>query len=199
MDMTEEPRSAPWDFALMMATVGLLAALGAQSVVGTAYVWWVQRGTPDWSSGPGYAAYVDLMNAIAAPLLVALIVAIGLCVPKRVFARRTLVAVSACMVALGATMGLVAHSVVAGLTAYLLAAAVLQVVVAIMTLVASGGLTYLTEGHGRKLGSALLHLGFIVFALVVVALQDSPLMLPVFFASALLLVGGSALSFYARG
>jgi hypothetical protein len=48
-------------------------------------------------------------------------------------------------------------------------------------------------------GDARVHLGFILSTLVVVALQDSPLMLPVVFAGALLLAGGSAMSFYARG
>ena len=42
-----------------------------------------------------------------------------------------------------------------------------------------------------------LHLGFLIFAIVVVALQKSTLMLPVFFASFALAGVGMALSFYA--
>jgi hypothetical protein len=83
---------------------------------------------------------------------------------------------------------------------YLAAAALLQTVVVGVTLARGGGITYLTEGRGRRLGSALLHLGFIVFCFVVVALQGSPaVMLPVFFVSAILLAAGSAMSFYSRG
>jgi hypothetical protein len=40
-------------------------------------------------------------------------------------------------------------------------------------------------------------MGFLLFALVVVALQDSAWMLPVFYASATFIMGGTVLSFYA--
>lgn len=183
----------------MMLTVALLAALGAQSLIGTLYVWWAQRTIEGWLQSPGYAAYVSLMNAVAAPLVAGIVVVLGLCVPKRLFARRTLLAASAALVAAGLLTGAVARSVQSGLAAYLLAAAALQAVVAALTLARGGGVRYLTEGRVRHLGSALLHLGFIVFCLVVVALQDSALMLPVFALSALLLAVGSAMSFYGRG
>ncbi len=48
-----------------------------------------------------------------------------------------------------------------------------------------------------KTGSGVLHMGFLLFALVVVSLEQSPLMLPVFTLSALLIVAGTAMSFYA--
>jgi hypothetical protein len=198
------PKKAPsrvragWDFTLMLLTVVLLAGLGAQSLVGTMYVWWAQRATPGWLEGAGYARYVALMNAIAAPLVVGLVVVIGLCVPKRIFERNTLLAVSGGLVALGVAWAAATGSVQNGMAAYLATAAALQVVVVVLTFQRTGAVAYLTEGR-RRLGSALLHLGFIVFCLVVVALQTSAYMLPVFFLSAVLLAGGSALSFYARG
>ena len=68
----------------------------------------------------------------------------------------------------------------------------------VLTLAGAGGLAYITEGRLAKAGSGLLHLGFIVFALVMVALQTSPLMMPAFMLSGVLLTGGSAMSFYAR-
>jgi hypothetical protein len=40
-------------------------------------------------------------------------------------------------------------------------------------------------------------MGFLLFALVVVALQDSPWMLPVFYGSAAFIMVGTVLSFYA--
>ncbi len=199
LPLPAEPRSRrAWDFVLMMLTVVLLAALGAQSLVGTLYVWWAQRTIPGWLEGPGYASYVALMDAIAAPLVAGIVVVLGLCVPKRLFERRTLLAVSAGLVALGVVWGLAGRSLQNGMAVYLAAAAGLQTVVVALTFARSGGLTYLTEGRGRRLGSALLHLGFIVFCLVVVAFQSSVLMLPAFALSALLLGGGSAMSFYAR-
>jgi hypothetical protein len=85
-----------------------------------------------------------------------------------------------------------------GLGVYLLAAGAFQLVVLVLTMAGSARLEYLTQGHLVRIGSGLLHLGFIVFAYVVVSLQESPWMLPVFWASAGLLTVGSAMSFYGR-
>ena len=200
-DETARPvRSAAgtWDFALMVATVGLLGALGAQSLFGTLYAWWEYRADPAWESSGGYGAFIDVMNAVAAPLVIALVLVMGLCIPKRLFSRRALLMVSVAMVAAGALAGALSGSAATGLTVYLCAAGLIQVAVVALTLSGAEGLTYLSRGRLVKAGSGLLHLGFIGFAIVVVALQRSPLMLPVFYASATLLAGGSALAFYAR-
>jgi hypothetical protein len=186
-----------WDFFLVMLTVGLLGALGAQSLFGTLYSWWAYRTQPNWEQ-VGYAGFVGLMNAVAAPLVVALVIVMGLCVPRRLLQRRTLVVASTAMVALGVAVWLVSGSLALGLGVYLGAAALIQVAVVALTLAGAAGLGYLSQGRMAKAGSGLLHLGFIVFAIVVVALQRSPLMLPVFALSSLLLVGGSAMAFYAR-
>jgi hypothetical protein len=69
--------------------------------------------------------------------------------------------------------------------------------VVVMTMAGVRGPSYLTEGRLTKTGSGLLHLGFIVFAIVVVALQKSPMMTPVFWLSAVLVTAGTALAFYA--
>ena len=37
------PQHRGWDFALIVLTVALLAALGVQSIAGTGYAWWVGR------------------------------------------------------------------------------------------------------------------------------------------------------------
>src|SRR5690606_36069290 len=72
----------PWDFALMVITVVLLAGLGLQSFVGTLYSWWAYRTQPAWEL-TGHAGFVATMNVIAAPMLLGLVVVMGLCVPKR--------------------------------------------------------------------------------------------------------------------
>ena len=194
----DDIRQRTWDFALAALTVVVLGLLGVQSFVGTGYVWWAEKSIPEWETGAGYAAYVTLMNAIAAPLIVVLAVAMGLCVPKRLFARRPLVAVSSAMVAAGVVAGYVMHSLADGLAVYLALAALIQVAVVALTIAGVRGPSYLTEGRLTKTGSGLLHLGFLLFALVVAALQKSPWMLPVFSASALLSIVGTALSFYAN-
>lgn len=185
-----------WDFVLMVATLVFLGALGVQSIVGTGYAWWAERSIANWEQA-GYAGYAALMNAVAAPFVVGLVVVLGLCVPKRVLSRTALLVVSAGLVLAGVVGSVATRSLSTGLGVYLVLASLLQAAVVVMTLFGAGPLTYLTEGRLVKTGSGLLHMGFLVFALVVVALQQSPWMLPVFALSALLIVGGTVLSFYA--
>jgi hypothetical protein len=194
----DDIRQRTWDFTLTVITVALLALLGAQSFIGALAVWRAINTVPGWQQGPGYAAYVATMNAIAAPTIMALVVVMGLCVPKRLFARQVLLWVSAGMVAVGVITGLVTRDLATGLAVYLLLAAAIQLAVVVMTVAGVRGPTYLTEGRLTKAGSGLLHLGFIIFAIVVVALQKSPMMLPVFSLSAVLVTLGTGLSFYAN-
>lgn len=196
MSSLDDIRQRTWDFSLTVLTVVLLGSLGVQSFIGTLYVWWAQRTTPGWQQ-VGYAGFVETMNLIAAPQLVALVVVMGLCVPKRLFSRTLLLAVSLAMVVIGVAAWLWTGSAATGLAAYLALAALIQVAVVVLTAVGTKGPSYLTEGRLTKLGSGLLHLGFIVFAIVVAVLQRSSLMIPVFWASTVLIVGGTLLSFYA--
>lgn len=196
MSGVDDIRQRAWDFGLTVVTVALLGSLGTQSFLGTLYVWWAQRTIPGWEQ-TWYAGYVSTMNAIAAPQLVALVIVMGLCVPKRLFARRTLIAVSVLMLVAGLAAGLVSRSLGTAVTVYLALAALIQVAVVALTAAGVRGPSYLTEGRLTKLGSGLLHLGFVAFAIVVAALQRSAFMLPAFWISTVLMVGGSALSFYA--
>jgi hypothetical protein len=137
------------------------------------------------------------MNALAAPQIVLLVVLMGLCVPKRLFSRTALVVVSVLMVFAGLVVWALTGSLATGLALYLALAALIQVAVVALTVAGARAPSYLTEGRLTKTGSGLLHLGFIVFAYVVVALQNSTFMLPVFYTSAVLTTAGTALSFHA--
>jgi len=194
----EDIRQRAWDFTLTIITVVVLASLGIQSFIGTVWVWTAERSVADWGQTVAYTDYISMMNAIAAPQVLALVVVMGLCVPKRLFSRRVLLASSLAMVAVGVAGGIVSGSLGRGLAIYLALAAIIQVAVVVMTVAGVRGPSYLTEGRLTKAGSGLLHLGFIVFAIVVVALQRSALMLPVFWVSAVLVTAGTAMSFYAN-
>jgi len=85
-----------WDYALTVVTVALLGTLGLQSFIGTAYVWWAESVIPGWQIS-GYPDFMLVMNVIAAPQVIALVIVMGLCVPKRLFDRTALVIVSAAM------------------------------------------------------------------------------------------------------
>ncbi|NTU71251.1 MAG: hypothetical protein HGB10_05480 [Coriobacteriia bacterium] len=197
MSTIEEIRQRVWDFWLTIVTVAVLAALGVQSFIGTGYVWWAQRAIPEWEAGPGYAAYVELMNLIAAPLVLVLVLVMGLCVPKRLFSRRALILVSGAMVAAGMIAWAVTGKLETGLAIYLSLAAIIQVAVVVLTVAGVRGPSYLTEGRLTKTGSGLLHLGFVLFGIVVVALQRSSWMMPVFSAAAIFSLVGTVLAFYA--
>ncbi|TLM69749.1 MAG: hypothetical protein FDZ70_09510 [Actinobacteria bacterium] len=189
-------KRSSWDWALTLVTVGLLGSLGAQSLIGTLYAWFATRTVPDWEA-LHYGAFVGAMNAVAAPQVVALVVVMGLCVPKRLFSRGALIAVSAAMVAVGLVAWAASGSMTAGMAVYLALAALIQVAVVVMTVAGAAAPSYLTQGRVAKAGSGLLHLGVVLFTLVVVALQDSAWMLPVFGVSALLILAGTAMSVYA--
>ncbi len=197
MEEPTTPQRIGWDFGLMLATVALLASLGVQSFLGTLYSWWAYRSIPGWEQ-VGQPGFIALMNAIAAPQVVALVVVMGLCVPKRLLQLRALAYASAFMLATGVVVAVVSRDAAAGLTAFLALAALIQVAVVVLTIAGTRAPSYLTEGRLTKTGSGLLHLGFVLFAIVVVALQRSTLMLPVFWASATLSTLGAALSFYAK-
>ncbi len=194
--MMTEIRQRTWDFALTVITVLLLGSLGVQSFIGTLYSWWAQRTIPGWEQ-TGYAGFVQTMNALAAPQLVALIVVMGLCVPKRLFERRVLAGVSLAMLCAGVAVWAVFDSVAAALGAYLSLAALIQVAVVALTVAGARSPSYLTEGRLTKVGSGLLHLGFIMFCFVVAELQRSRFMLPAFALAALAILAGTALSFWA--
>ncbi len=191
------PTRTSWDYVLMVITIALMSSLGIQSLIGTAYSWWSYRSVPGWEQ-LGQPHFVTLMNTVAGPQVIALIVVMGLCVPKRLLSRGALIAASVGMLSLGIATAALTGSITNGLALYLCAAGLVQVLVVVMTVAGSGNLAYLSESRLAKAGSGLLHLGFIVMALVVVALQHSTLMLPVSLLAAALLTVGSALSFYAR-
>jgi len=192
----EDIRQRTWDYGLTILTVVLLASLGVQSFVGTVYVWWAQGSVPGWEQ-VGYADFVARMNAVAAPQLVALVVVMGLCVPKRLFRRTWLLVVSALMLGIGIVTYLSTGSLTTGLSVYLALAALIQFAVVVLTAAGTRGPSYLTEGRLTKLGSGLLHQGFIVLAFAVAGLRGSTWLMPAFWLGTVLIVGGTALSFYA--
>lgn len=194
--MTEPVRHKNWDFALGVITVALLGTLGVQSFLGTLYVWWANSAIPGFEI-TGHGRFVWWMNAIAAPQVVALVVVMGLCVPKRLFDRTLLVAVSGAMIVIGIAAWALTGSFGNGLAVYLALAALIQAAVVVLAVAGARGPSYLTEGRLVRIGSGLLHQGFIGFAFVVVALQRSSFMLPAFWIATALTLLGTLLAFYA--
>lgn len=184
-----------YDFWLVMTTIAVLAAMGLLAFAGTLWTWRAELAEPGWSAGPGYAAYTGTMNALVAPLVAVLIVVLGLCIPRRLFGRQTLWAVSAGVIA-GAALVVPVAGLQAGIAVFLLAAGVLEAVAVVLTVVRPERVSYLKENVLYQVGSAVLHLGFVVLVFDWAAVSPGSGHLALFWVGSGLLVAGTALCFY---
>lgn len=186
-----------YDYALAMATVGLVAAIGLLFVGGTLYTFFAASLDPYWTQSPMYASYVGSMNSYLLPLLVALVLTLGLCIPRRIFTRRALVAVSLTMLVATIALLLVVD-LRAAWTFLLSVAAAVQVAVIIMTALQSKKVNYLQEGFLVRMGSAILHLGFIVLVAAFVLGLGISHQLAAFWVATALIMLGTVMSFYSK-
>jgi hypothetical protein len=182
-------RAVGWDLALVLLTAATLAAFGVLALWGM-FHYKSHAARPDWS----VPAFQEMMNRLAAPLVVLLILWLVLCIPKRLFSRRVLFGYSAGMLALGLAAlphggARFALGVVLALSALLQAA--------ILALVLAGArLRFAGRGLALRAGSSLLHLGIVLFTLDLVALQGSPWHIPLFWLATGLLTAGCIMTFY---
>jgi hypothetical protein len=182
-------RAFGWDLALVLLTAATLAAFGALALWGMFY-YKSHAVQPDWS----VPAFQEMMNRLATPLVVLLILWLVLCIPKRLFSRRVLLAYSAGTLALGLAAlpfggPRFALGLVLGLSALLQSA--------ILALVLAGArLRFTGRGIALRAGSSLLHLGIVLFTFDLVALQGSPWHIPLFWVATGLLSAGCVLTFY---
>jgi hypothetical protein len=182
-------RGVGWDLALVLLTAATLAAFGLLALW-SMFHYKSHALRPDWS----VPAFQEMMNRFAAPLVVLLIVWLVLCIPKRALSRRALLAYSAAVIAAG-VVAIPFRGVRFGLGLVLALSAALQAV--ILGLVLAGArLRFAGQGLALRAGSALLHLGVVLFTYDLVALQGSPWHIPLFWAATGLLTAGCALTFY---
>jgi len=182
-------RAIGWDLALVLLTAATLAAFGALALWGMFY-YKSHAVRPDWS----VPVFQEMMNRLATPLVVLLILWLVLCIPKRLFSRRVLLGYSAGMLVLGLAAlpydgARFALGLVLGLSS-LLQTAILVLVLAGARLRFSG------RGLALRAGSSLLHLGTVLFTFDLVALQGSPWHIPLFWVATGLLTAGCILTFY---
>jgi hypothetical protein len=138
-----------------------------------------------------------MMNKISFPAVALLIIALGMCIPKRVVPREALNRISA--VILGATILLyAARDISWGLGFLLIMAIGVQIISLVLTLLKRGRLVYEKEGHLVQLGSALLHLGIVILILDIALLREHVLHIRIFWISTILVLVGMFLSFYGR-
>lgn len=186
---TRAQRPVSWDLALVLLTAATLASFGVLALWGM-FRYKSHALAPDWS----VPAFQEMMNRLASPFVVLLIVWLVLCIPKRLLSRRALLAYSATVLAAGA-VAIPFGGVRFGLGLVLALSATLQA--AILVLVLGGArLHFAGQGLALRAGSSLLHLGVVLFTFDLVALQGSPWHIPLFWVATALLTAGCVLTFY---
>lgn len=182
-------RGIGWDLALVLLTAATLAGFGVLALWGM-FHYKSHALRPDWS----VPAFQEMMNGLAAPFVVLLIVWLVLCIPKRLLSRRALLAYSAAVLLAG-LLAIPFRGVRFGLGIVLAFSAALQA--GILALVLAGArLRFAGQGLALRTGSSLLHLGVVLFTLDLVALQGSRWHIPLFWVATALLTAGCALTFY---
>lgn len=197
------------DQTLVIATVSILSLLGALCVYGTLYAYFAATADPEWTQTPAYTAYIERMNAMALPLVIALIAVMSLCLPKRFLAPRLLVTVGGLTLAVAAALWFTAGAA-AAVALLLITGTLAQGAVVVMTLLRLRHLHFHHQAFLARLGSSLLHFGVVLFILDVAFLEGRPGTalsgwpeaeswgMAVFWVASILTVIGMASSFYHR-
>lgn len=158
---TSSKRTASLDYYLILATAGVLFALSVICVYGMFYF---KFAALQQLPAQEKIAYMNTMNAVTVPFIIALILILGICVPKRLLPTRWLNIVTVALVAACAAVSFW-QEVKTGLIVVLSASLLLQLVVLGLALAGSKHLRFEKSGYWVRVGSSLIHLGFILFVL----------------------------------
>lgn len=183
------------NFILILITITVLAALGVVFIYGSGYYWVQSIKLAEWRQTLLYEDYVEGMNLAVGPLAVLLVVVLGLCIPKRLFSGLALLQAMGALLAL-TIVGAILFGPRSGLGFLMAAGIIIQMVVIGLTLAGSRRLSYEAQGFYVQIGSALLHLGLIIFLLDFILLGNSPSHLDIFWIATALIGVGMVLCFY---
>ncbi len=186
-------RRLNYDFILILITVGIMFLISILCIGGMFYFKWanLQSVTPAVK-----VAFEGDMNSLLAPLLVALFLTLGLCIPKRLLPTNWLQGFMAVLgiVAIGLYIVWGWREAVLWV---LIISALLQVVVFFLVLIGRP-LNFHYRGYWRRLGSSLIHLGLVIFCLDLFLLHHQALHIRIFWVSAICLFLGMIMAFYAK-
>jgi hypothetical protein len=187
-------RTGSLDYYLILATVGVLFAISVICVYGMFYFKFasLQQLPPAEKM-----AYMNTMNIVIAPFVIALILLLGICVPKRLLPGRQLnwfgAALAVVCTAVSFRLG-----IKAGLMVVLIASLLLQLVVLGMAVAGSKHLHFEKSGYWVRVGSSLIHLGLILFVLDLFLYRHQVLHLILFWVTTGASVLGMLCCFYAQ-
>jgi hypothetical protein len=178
-----------WDIILTLLTSLTLMFYGVLCLYGMFY-YKINSPAPGWS----VAAYQRMMNGLATPLTILLILWLVLCIPKRLFSRRLLFGYSAAIVT-AAAVAYAVGGIVPALALALFLSALLQTLILILVLTGAR-LRFSRHGLAVRVGSSLIHLGFVLFIIDLVLWRGAAWHIPVFWVCTVFMTGGCLLTFY---
>jgi hypothetical protein len=178
-----------WDIILTLLTSLTLMFYGVLCLYGMFY-YKINSPAPGWS----VAAYQQMMNRLATPLTILLILWLVLCIPKRLFSRRLLFGYSAAIVT-AAAVAYAVGGIVPALALALFLSALLQTLILILVLTGAR-LRFSRHGLAVRVGSSLIHLGFVLFIIDLVLWRGAAWHIPVFWVCTVFMTGGCLLTFY---
>ncbi|MBU0910655.1 MAG: hypothetical protein KKA54_08710 [Proteobacteria bacterium] len=182
------------DFYLLLSTVAVLFVISTICIYGMFYfkLAQIQQLAPTEK-----LAYMNRMNSVIAPFIIALILLLGICVPKRLLPAAWLnrFAIVLALIAGGVSLW---FGVKTGLVLVLAASLMLQLVVLVLAVGGSQLLHFEKSGYWVRLGSSLIHLGMILFVLDLFFYQHQSLHLILFWITTGAVVLGMIFCFYSQ-
>ena len=187
-------KKTSYDFQLILATTVVLAAISGICV---AAMFQFKAAGIHLLPPEAKVAWQEQMNTIIAPFIIALIVLLGICIPKRLLPTSWLNRFAALLVAAAAFTGW-RFGAQGGLLLILGAALCLQLVVLILALAGSERLNFTKKGYWGRVGSSLVHLGLILFVLDIFFYRLPTLHLLLFWVTTAATTSGMICCFYAE-
>jgi hypothetical protein len=187
-------KKGSYDFYLILATTVALALI---SLICVWAMFYFKLAGIHLLEAAGKAAWQERMNAIVSPFIIALLVLLGICVPKRLlpvaWLNRFALLLLVGTLLLGWRFG-----IRTGLLVILGAALLLQLVVLVLALAGRDYLNFTKKGYWARVGSSLVHLGVVLFVLDLFFYRLPALHLLLFWVTTAATVSGMTCCFYAE-
>jgi len=183
-----------FDYYLILATVVVLFVISVICIFGMFYF---KLASVHQLPPAEKMLYLNRMNTVVSPFIIALILLLGVCVPKRLLPARGVGWFGVTLAVIGAAVS-AWQGVRVGLAVVLAASLFLQLIVLAMALAGSERLHFEKSGYWVRLGSSLIHLGLILFVLDLLLYKHLSIHLFLFWVTTGTSVLGMLFCFYSQ-
>ncbi len=189
---TKRKKKINYDYILIVATAVTLFLIAVITVYGMFYFKFNEIAESE--SAAMKIMYYRKMNGLISPFVSVLLLILSICVPKRLFPTKILNITALLMLVLMIALTIIYGNITA-LTVILFIALALQLVVFLLVLFGLK-LHFEKEGYWTRVGSSMIHLGFILFVLDFIFLNSLKIHLTIFWISAIAISLGCIFTFY---